>query len=138
MSGSLCGGCRGSYGAHEPDCRVGAAEAALAAAPRMKPVTNADGSPYGVSWDCPGCRESHVVPTHGPNAWTFNGDLVRPTLSPSILIFPSPPCRDGSGDIVKTIRCHCFIRDGRIEFCSDSEHRLAGQTAEMAPVKEMA
>lgn len=102
---------------------------------RMKAVTNGDGSPYGVRWNCPGCEEPHVVPTTGPNAWGFNGDFERPTLTPSVLVFPSPPYRDGSGDIVKTIRCHSFIRDGRIEFCGDSEHHLSGQTVEMLPTE---
>lgn len=99
--------------------------------PKLMAVTNADGTPYGVSWDCPGCEERHVVPTHGPNAWAFNGDFVdRPTLSPSILVYPAQRLGDDGGPRT-TPRCHCFIRDGRIDFCSDSEHRFAGQTVEL-------
>lgn len=27
--------------------------------------------------------------------------------------------------------CHSFVRDGRIEFCGDSTHAMAGQTVEL-------
>ena len=31
-------------------------------------------------------------------------------------------------------RCHSFITDGRISFCGDSEHALAGQTVDLPEV----
>lgn len=100
----------------------------------MKRVTHGDGSPYGVRWDCPGCGEPHVVPTHGPTAWGFNDDLEHPTLSPSILVHPAGRWRDGV--VVQSPRCHSFVRDGRIEFCSDSEHALAGKTVDLPEIPE--
>jgi hypothetical protein len=100
---------------------------------RLKPVSHGDGSPYGVRWDCPGCKEPHVVPTHGPNAWGFNGDFDRPTLSPSILVHPAPHLAE-DGSAYQTPRCHSFIRDGRIEFCGDSEHQFAGQTLDLSEI----
>ena len=72
------------------------------------------------SWwmfQCPGCESLHSVDAR----WTFNGDLESPTVSPSILV------RGGEKDF----NCHSFIRDGKIEFLSDSTHSLAGQTIEI-------
>jgi len=65
------------------------------------------------------------VPTHGANAWGFNGDYERPTLTPSILVFATA----GSP------RCHCFVRDGRVEFCPDSDHEFAGKTVDLPDVE---
>lgn len=68
-----------------------------------------------VFW-CPGCDEVHQfqVPP-----WTFDGDMERPTFGPSLL-HPSKP-----------IRCHLVLRAGRIEFCGDCAHPLAGQTVDL-------
>lgn len=101
---------------------------------RFNRVTTHDGSPYGVSWHCPGCDDEHVVPTTGANAWGFNEDLERPTLTPSILYYPHKTfLKDSSvGD---TPRCHTFIREGRIEFLSDCTHALAGQTVDVPEIQ---
>lgn len=102
---------------------------------------------------CPGCDEYHVVyskeasPECQPQ-WDFNGDLERPTFSPSLLYRtghfvkgqPQPPnCRhcndpDFIGTRVCTV-CHSFMRDGKIEFLSDCTHHLAGKTVDMAEVE---
>jgi hypothetical protein len=70
---------------------------------------------------CPGCDGAHGCTIAGPNAWMFNGDVDRPTFSPSVLTLGRPP------------RCHSFITHGRIEFLPDSEHALAGQTVDLPP-----
>lgn len=78
-------------------------------------------SPGWLVFHCPGCRCSHsftVAPLPGPPLWTWNGSMDRPTFSPSLLYSESP-------------RCHSFVRDGRIEYLSDSEHALAGQTVDL-------
>jgi hypothetical protein len=66
---------------------------------------------------CPGCKCLHPINIDRPNTfgakWTWNGDVERPTFSPSIHLVGM---------------CHYFIRDGMIEFCGDSKHALAGQT----------
>ena len=77
-------------------------------------------SPAWRHW-CPGCEMNHVIYTDArsqPNGhkWSFNGDVDRPTFSPSINIVG---------------RCHYFVRAGRIEYCGDSAHRLAGQTVDL-------
>lgn len=66
---------------------------------------------------CPGCECSHVI----DKRWTFNGDLDKPTFSPSLLCNPDHA----------PSRCHTFIRDGKIEFLSDCFHKLAGTTVEI-------
>lgn len=89
---------------------------------------------------CPGCRAvdiargytdqadggvagEHTVPVSGANAWGFNGNLDRPTLTPSLL---SSITLDG-----ETFVCHSFITDGRIQYLADSTHKLAGKTADL-------
>ena len=72
---------------------------------------------------CPGCGYPHWVRTKGPGPlWTvtFNGDVDRPTVMPSLLVQPNQPQQ-----------CHSFIRDGQIQFLDDSHHGLAGQTVEL-------
>lgn len=66
---------------------------------------------------CPGCDERHMVRIGG-QGWQWNGDAERPTLSPSILV-------QGNPDVPV---CHSFVRDGNIQFCSDSSHSLTGKT----------
>lgn len=72
---------------------------------------------------CPGCEGVHAVPLAPGDgeAWTWNGDLDRVTLSPSLVV-------EDRGAV-----CHSFVRDGRIEFLSDCTHALAGQTVALPP-----
>jgi hypothetical protein len=71
----------------------------------------------GPSWWCPGCGITHRV----DGRWSYNGDHECPTISPSVLTrWPA----------LENV-CHCFIRDGRIEFLNDCTHDLAGQTVPM-------
>lgn len=106
---------------------------------RASRVTNVDGSPYGIRFECPGCASTHVIPTTGPHAWGFNGSLERPTLTPSILAYPRKVFVD-EDDYTKGTkevpRCHSFVRDGRIEFCADSGHSLAGQTVDLPEITD--
>lgn len=71
-----------------------------------------------VAFLCPGCEDYHVV----DGSWSFNGDLERPTIRPSVL------CRAPGAPIPV---CHSFVTDGRIEFLADSSHALAGQTVNL-------
>lgn len=63
----------------------------------------------------------------GPK-WTWNRDVFKPTLRPSIL---SNTVIDG-----KDIRCHSFITDGNIEFLSDCTHELAGKTLPLEDIED--
>jgi hypothetical protein len=71
-------------------------------------------------FDCPGCKCLHSIQVP---PWTFNGDLEKPTVSPSILVNPN-------GDS-SALRCHSFVKDGMIQFLGDCDHDLKGQTVEI-------
>lgn len=76
-----------------------------------------------VLFECPGCCCSHGVPVEGPRAWGFNGDMDRPTLTPSLLV----QSVDETGPTV----CHSFVRDGRIQYLGDCTHDMKGQTVDL-------
>lgn len=94
-------------------------------------------------FNCPGCGYAHsfVVrwgakslacrrerftrenkPWTEPAKWQFNGDLDRPTFSPSLLY--SAPAK----------RCHLFMRSGKIEYLLDCAHALAGKTVDIMDI----
>ena len=74
---------------------------------------------------CPGCDQEHVIYAKNPSGveWSFNGDLDRPTFSPSLRLFrvkhPEKYC------------CHSFIRDGQIQYLNDCTHAMAGRTVDI-------
>jgi hypothetical protein len=76
------------------------------------------GAVYG--FECPGCKYHHTFLV-GPNGWTWNGSLDKPTFSPSLLVNANTP----------QARCHSFVKDGKIEFLSDCFHALKGQTVDL-------
>ncbi len=83
-----------------------------------------------LTWYCPGCRRNHDVPVPPhPQAWEWNRSLEAPTLSPSVLVEYNG--RDAGKDGAPPAVCHCFIRDGRIEFLGDCSHDLAGREVPM-------
>ena len=89
-----------------------------------------NGGLYAAVFVCPACGIYHQLKIGGEDGWTFNGDFVRPTFTPSLLV---EWCH-GEDRLEK--RCHSYIRDGRIEFLADSKHALSGQTVELAEVSE--
>lgn len=74
---------------------------------------------------CPGCGHLHIIHVSRQNnvgaQWQWNGDADKPTFNPSVHI---------QG------RCHYFLKDGMIEFLSDSTHKLAGQTVPLPEVPD--
>ena len=67
---------------------------------------------------CPGCGYDHafaIKEEGGNHIW--NWDFEKPTISPSLLQNWTPG---------KT--CHSFIRNGMIQYLSDCDHHLKGQT----------
>ena len=100
---------------------------------------------------CPGCDCMHAI-KHGdgsPPRWAWNGDVDKPTFSPSILVRGTKmtakgradadawaaagcPKRDTTFESVPTV-CHSFVTDGRIQFLGDCTHALAGQTVDLPP-----
>lgn len=83
---------------------------------------------------CPGCKCEHGVWTSKPASngarWNWNGDMVKPTFAPSLLITSSWQTEAGQQRRV----CHSFVSDGQIQFLADSTHALAGQTVPLPPV----
>ena len=71
-----------------------------------------------VVWWCQGCGCAHSIKVADGAPWTWNGDVDKPTFSPSVL---------STGEK----RCHCFITDGNIRFLQDCGHGLAGKTVPM-------
>jgi len=91
---------------------------------------------------CPGCDDVHAITVDAPNSWTWNGDLERPTFSPSVLVHPHQTLIDSNlqgkaltapENVITTPLCHSFVTDGRIQFLGDCTHELAGQTVDLPP-----
>ena len=97
-----------------------------------------------VAFWCPGCGEAHqvAVPPH-PQAWGFNGNGDAPTFTPSVLVTRTtaepPVTPENLGDwkrapwvqTKRTMTCHSFVTDGRIQFLGDCTHALNGQTVDL-------
>lgn len=67
---------------------------------------------------CPGCNDNHQVIV---GVWGWNDSMTSPTFEGSVMV-------TGGSD---NITCHSFVRDGCIEYLSDSTHGLSGQTVEL-------
>ncbi len=70
---------------------------------------------------CPGCGYTH---SFSLAIHTFNGDMDRPTLSPSLL-----------QNFTRDRICHSLITDGYIRYLNDCWHKLKGQTVELPDEK---
>lgn len=79
---------------------------------------------YDKTFYCPGCKCSHFVDYR----WTITGSEDKPTVNPSILV--------NWNWIGVPIRCHLFIRDGQIQYLSDSTHEYSGKTIDMVPIED--
>lgn len=77
---------------------------------------------------CPGCEMFHWFATSGTPQWKFNGDLINPTISPSIRV------RWEYNQ--KEMTCHLFVEKGKIRYLNDCHHHLHGQTIDMVPIDE--
>lgn len=97
---------------------------------------------------CPACDEAHSYRVSMPDypaidrpLWTFNGNVERPTFTPSLLLSTSyrswteadglPRRMVQLPDGQRIVICHLFITDGKIIYCGDNPHRLNGQTVEL-------
>lgn len=103
---------------------------------------DAHGGGYGFTFMCPGCEDRHSIRVRegedGPRpSWTFNGDLERPTFTPSILVTYNGPDAgqvDEDGFRAPPAVCHSYVTDGSIRFLDDCTHPLAGQ---VVPLPEL-
>lgn len=72
---------------------------------------------------CPACDCYHVFDSR----WTFNGDVDKPTFSPSMCV----NCVDEKYLNEQTVRCHSFVRNGQIQYLGDCTHDMKNQTIEL-------
>ncbi len=97
---------------------------------------------------CPGCKCAHVI-NYGapPTTWSWNNDLVKPTILPSISLKSGHFCTSHKqGDACWCTYnakhpdrkvtygcsiCHSYVTDGKIQFLADSTHALADQTVDL-------
>lgn len=93
-----------------------------------------------VTYWCIGCESGHTIQYGSDETWQWDGDPWKPTFSPSILAWPHPrsfePADPDRRPARPQPRCHSFVKSGRIEYLTDSEHQLAGQTVDMVPLPE--
>ena len=97
---------------------------------------------------CPGCQCGHAVWVSSPNrltgaSWGWNGSMEKPTFTPSLRIqFEAwnPPVTPENMDQYRASPwpqtkvakiCHVIVTDGKLHFCGDSTHKLAGQVVDM-------
>jgi len=100
-------------------------------AKKLYEVKDGQGNIFAYMFFCPGCECGHSFhvarakdkdgndpdPGHKHPIWQFNGDMEKPTFSPSLLY----PDR----------RCHLFLRDGKIQFLGDCTHKFANVTLDL-------
>ena len=84
-------------------------------------------------YECAGCKHSHSVQTvkpfaNGAGPWTWNGDVEKPTVSPSV---HCQPYRNPTTGSLLVKECHHYIIDGMIHYLHDCDHELAGRVMPM-------
>ena len=90
---------------------------------KLKPY-KLDGEIAGYYHWCPACNEAHGISIKAGQRprWMFNGNLDKPTFTPSVRCFTTE-----ENGTQRTI-CHYFITNGEIVFCGDNPHALNGKT----------
>jgi hypothetical protein len=82
-----------------------------------------------------------------PDTWTFDGNLEKPTFTPSVRITGiQTETRDGkwtgrwkkneAGEPLQ-LCCHYFLTAGQLQFCADSTHALAGKTVPLPDLPDL-
>lgn len=101
-------------------------------------------------FNCPACKQEHALPIKGIGvlAWSWNGNLEKPTLSPSVLTRGTCFTEKGERDYkewydngsnpdaafnfeTEEVVCHLFLRDGTIEYLNDCSHSMKGQSVNL-------
>jgi hypothetical protein len=119
---------------------------------KVKSVLDHELKLMGYKFLCLGCNEHHVIytePSTGKVIWGFNGDMEKPTFTPSLRVMCGHYCTGQEGkkcwcDYHKEhpedtrapicYMCHSIITDGKIQYQNDCTHKLAGQTVEMEDI----
>lgn len=105
---------------------------------RLSPILREEMHGDALRFWCPGCDEDHLVLVKGHNPWSWNGDAVKPTLQPSVLVEALKLAKNDEGRWTGKwveadtggvwVRCHSYVTDGMINFLPDCTHDKAGQT----------
>lgn len=72
-----------------------------------------------VGFWCPACNEVHAInldDVSGPFRWTV--DFEKNTIHPSVRTLDAT-------------NCHSYVKNGQIEFLSDSNHAMRGTTVDL-------
>lgn len=123
---------------------------------KAKEVRGINDEVIGHAIMCPACGTYHVFDDKVNSArakmrgggWDFNGDVDRPTFSPSMLMRTnfdiaafSRAEKAGRALPVDMPKidyvCHSYVREGRIEFLGDCTHDMRGQTHELPDIKRL-
>lgn len=88
----------------------------------LQSIQNPD---YWLFW-CPGCDTEHIF----NKSWTWNHDLYRPTITPSILN------RKTTNNTKSDQVCHIIITDGQIYYLADCTHKFVGKVVPMENISE--
>ncbi len=85
---------------------------------------------------CPGCKHLHTYAINSDGTgWNFNGNMANPSFSPSLL--NTVPIKNEATGVYKTDkeRCHLILMDGKINYCPDCTHELAGKSIDMVDIE---
>ena len=95
---------------------------------KARQLTTSDGNTTYIVIFCPGCERNHSIPIKSTDGhiWTFNDDFEKPTLSPSLNVFPDEPRH----------QCHSFVENGNIRFLNDCFHTLKNSTVPLPDIDE--
>lgn len=100
---------------------------------KLRSFKNADGSRAGIAHWCPGCESAHQIWTTnvGGPVWSWNGDVDRPTVTPSVRLFHTNDEDERGNKLPQPVDhtlCHYVLTDGVINYCNDcGDHALGGQ-----------
>ncbi|MHC5542818.1 DUF6527 family protein [Singulisphaera rosea] len=91
-----------------------------------RPLGGDEGHRY--QFECPGCGCLHsfdVRTDGGRPSWQFDGDMERPTVTPSIHYTSATYSV-----------CHFFLTAGKLQFLPDCQHAHAGRTVELPEIED--
>lgn len=87
---------------------------------KLKPCLDDHKDLKAYAFFCPGCDGLHVFYVSGTVVWIFDGNLEKPSFSPSLL---------NTGRVGR--RCHLQLTTGTIYYYPDSDHALRGTSVEL-------
>jgi hypothetical protein len=84
---------------------------------------------------CPACDRLHQFAVNAPQRngarWAWDGEVLAPTFMPSMNIKTNPPGDPHHQPRAASSVCHYILTKGRITFCGDCTHALAGQVVDL-------